>query len=61
MEHSGAEYHDHHEEEGDSRVESSINDSEHLGLAQSADESEHISNEVEFPNLQHVNLIIFCG
>lgn len=39
MEHAWTEYHGHHEEEGDSGIEGAIDDSEHLGLAESADKS----------------------
>jgi hypothetical protein len=51
MKHSRAEDHSHHKEEGNSGVESVVDNSEHLGLAESADESEDVSNEVEFSNL----------
>lgn len=55
MKHARTEYHCHHEEQSDSRIEGSIDNSEHLGLAKCADESEDISDEVEFPNLGHIS------
>jgi hypothetical protein len=56
MEHARAEYHSHHEEECNSRIEGAVDDSEHLGLAESADESQDISYEVEFSNLKHISI-----
>lgn len=41
----------HHEEYGNSRIQGSIDDSKHLGLANSAGECEAISNEVKFTKL----------
>ena len=55
MKHARAEYHGHHEEECDSRIKGIVNDSEHVGLAESADESEDISDEVELPQLRIVS------
>ena len=51
MEHPRAEYIGHHKEDSNSRIQDVIYDSEHLGLAESADESQSISDEIEFCNL----------
>lgn len=55
MKHARAKYHGHHEEECDSRIKGIVDDSEHLGLAESAGESEDISDEVEFSKLRIVS------
>jgi hypothetical protein len=39
MEHSWAEYHRHHEEQGNAGIERVVDDPEQLSLAQSANES----------------------
>jgi len=54
MEESRTEYHCHHEENGDSRIQCVIDDSKHEGLAESADESKDVSDVIELPNLQPV-------
>jgi hypothetical protein len=51
MEHARAEDHSHHVEDSNSRIQDVIYDSEHLRLAERADEGEDISNEIEFCNL----------
>jgi hypothetical protein len=51
VEHARAEDHSHHEEYGNSGVQDVIYDSEHLCLAEGADESQGISDEIEFCNL----------
>lgn len=56
MEHSRTEYHGHHEEECDSRVEGVVDDSKHLGLREGTDKSENVSNEVEFSDLQQLSM-----
>jgi hypothetical protein len=52
MKHARTEYHGHHEEKSDSRVQDIINYAEHLRLRKSADECQNISDEIEFSHLR---------
>jgi hypothetical protein len=51
MKHSGTACHGQEKEKGDSRIQGIVDHSEKQSLAESADESEEISDEIEFSNL----------
>lgn len=51
MEHSRAENQGHHKEEGDSRIESAIDDAEELSFADGTEESKCIAHKVELSDL----------
>lgn len=58
MKDSRAKQHSHHEEYGNARVQGNVDDAEQLGLADGAEGSEAIPDEIELRNLLRVSTAI---
>lgn len=61
MEHAWAKNHSHKEEEGNSGIQSAIDDSKHLSLADGAEKGEHVAYKIEFSKLGQVGFSFTCA